>query len=105
MLRDVCARPLRQQINLVGEADRFLEIVRHEENADILAPDERDNVSNDAGANDRIERGEWLVHQNEPWLHRENLGEGDALALSAAQVTRETLAETGKTETVEPCLR
>src|SRR5215472_14608472 len=69
VLRDARARPLRQEVDLVGKADRLFEIVRDQENADPLALDQRDHVLHHAGAHDRVERGERLVHQDQPRLH------------------------------------
>ena len=37
--RDACARPLRQQVNFVGEAERLFEIMGDEKNADPPALD------------------------------------------------------------------
>ena len=105
MLRDACARSLRQQIDFVGEADRLFEIVGDQQNADPLALDQRDDVLHDAGAHDRIERGERLVHQDELRLHRQHLRERDALALAAAEVTGKAVAEARKIQPVEPGLR
>src|SRR5438067_9308 len=76
--------------------------MRDQKHADALALDQRYNILHHAGAHDRVERGERLVHQDEPRLFREHLREGDALALPAAQVTREAIGETGKPEPVEP---
>src|SRR5262249_56148515 len=88
MLRYMGPRPLREQIDDVGEAQRLLEIVRHEQHADALALDEIDEVLHDALPHDGIERGERLVHQQQAWPAREHLRERDALALAAAEMPR-----------------
>ena len=102
---DARARSLRQQVDVVGEADRLFEIVGDQENADPLALDQRDHVPDDASAHYRIEGGERLVHQDEARLHRQHLRERDALALTAAQVAWKPVAEPGETKPLEPGLR
>ena len=105
MLGDARARPLRQQIDFVGEAERLLEIVRHQQNADALALDQRDHVFHHAGAHDRVEGGERLVHQQEPRLHRQHLRQRHTLALAAAQATGKAVAEAREIEPLEPGVR
>src|SRR5215208_6289139 len=105
MLRDARPRALRQQVDFVREAERLFEIVRHQEHADPLALDQRVDVLDDAGAHDGVERGERLVHQDEPRLHRQHLGERDALALAAAQAARVAIAEPGEPEPLQPPVR
>ena len=98
-------RPLRQQVDFVGEGDRLLEIMGDQKDADPLALDQRDDVFHHAGADDRIEGGERLVHQDELGLHRQHLGERDALALAAAQVPGKPVAEAGEIQPLEPGVR
>ena len=105
LLRDAGARPLREQIDAVGEADRLFEIVGDEQDADALPFDQRGDVLDDAGANDSVERSKWLVHQQEFRLHRQHLGNGDALALSAAEMAGKPLAETAEAKAPEPGFR
>ena len=90
LLGDARARPLREQIDAVGQADRLFEIVGDEQHADALPLDQRGDVLDDAGAHDRVERGERLVHQQELRLHRQHLRERDALALAAAEMARDS---------------
>src|SRR5258705_1903860 len=105
LLDNARARPLRQQINFVGKAERLLEIVGDQENADPLALDQRDDVLHHACAHDRIEGGECLVHQDQPWLLRQHLCKRNALALAAAEVTGKAIAEARKAEALKPGLR
>jgi len=44
-------------IDFVREGKRLLEIVGHQQNADVLALDQRHHVFHHAGAHDRVERG------------------------------------------------
>ena len=101
-LGDARARTLRQQIDDVRETERLFQIVGHQQHADALPLDQPDHVLDDAGAHDGVERGERLVHQDQLRLQRQHLRERDALALPAAQVAREPVAEAGKPEPVEP---
>ncbi len=103
-LDDAGARALRQQINRVRQADRLFEIVGHQKHAQVLAFDQVDQVLDDPGTHDGVERGERLVHQEQPRLARQNLGKSDTLALAAAQVPGEPVAETGKAKALEPPL-
>ena len=74
-------------------------------NADPLALDQRDDVLHHACAHDRIEGGEWLVHQDQPWLHGQHLCKRDTLALAAAEVTGKAIAEARKAQPLKPGLR
>ncbi len=76
-----------------------------QQNADPLALDQRDDVLHHACAHDRIEGGEWLVHQDEPWLHGQHLCKRNALALAAAEVTGKAIAEARKAQALKPGLR
>src|SRR5258708_187902 len=105
LLDNVRARPLRQQIDLVGKAKRLFEIVGDQENADPLALDQRHDVLHHACAHNRIEGSEWFVHQDQPWLHRQHLCKRNALALAAAEVTGKAIAEARKAHALEPGLR
>ena len=105
LLRDAGTRSLREQIDAVGEADRLFEIVGDEQDADALPFDQRGDVLDDASAHDSVERSKWLVHQQEFRLHRQHLGNGDALALSAAEMAGKTLAETAEAKAPEPGIR
>ena len=73
-----------------------------QQHADPLALDECRDFLNDARAHDGVERGERLVHQEQLRRHRQHLRERDALALAAAQMTREAMPEAGKTQPLEP---
>ena len=105
MLGDACPRSLRQQVDVVGEAERLFEVMRDEQHADAVLLDQRHDVPDDAGANDRVERGERFVHQDQLRLHGEHLGECDALALAAAQMAGKAIAEARETEPPQPGVR
>ena len=62
-------------------------------------------VFHHAGAHDRVERGEWLVHQQEPRFHRQHLRQRHALALAAAQAAGKAVAEAREIEPLEPGVR
>jgi hypothetical protein len=96
------ARPLRQQIDRIRQADRLFQIVGDQQHGDPVAFDQLRDVADNPGADDRVERGEGLVHQQQLRGQRQHLGQRDALALAAAQMTREAAAEPGETEPVEP---
>src|SRR5207247_7639638 len=100
--RDTRARPLGEQVDVVRQADRLLEVVGDEEHADALAVDQGRDVLNDARAHDGVERGEGLVHEEELGLSREHLSEGHALALASAEMPGEAMAEAAEAETVQP---
>src|SRR6476620_2024723 len=104
-MRDARTRPLGEQIDAVGQADRLFEVVGDEQDADALPFDQRGDVLDDAGANDSVKRSKWLIHQKEFRLHRQHLGNGHALALSAAEMAGETLAETAEAKAPEPGIR
>src|SRR4051794_17685629 len=102
MLDDAGARAARQQVDLVGEAERLFQIVGDKQNADPLALDQSDYVLDDAGAHDGVERGEGLVHQDEARLHGQDLGESDALARPAAEAARVAVTKAGEPEPLQP---
>src|SRR5581483_4414997 len=69
-------------------------IVGDEKNANALALDELHHVLHDAGAHDRIERGEGLVHEQELRFQCQDLRDRDAFSLPAADMTRIAVLET-----------
>src|SRR5437588_2547945 len=105
VLRNARAWSLRQEINLIGQAEGFLQVMRDQENTDPFVLDQRDHVLDHAGAHNRIQRGERLVHEDQFRLHRQHLRQRRTLALSAAQVPGKTIAETGKVQPLKPSLR
>ncbi len=69
----------REQDHAIGEADGFAHVMRDED--DRLAPLLPDplDVAVKLLARQRVERGEWFVHQQDARIRRERPGQGDAL--------------------------
>ena len=88
----------------VGEGDRLLQVMGDEQDGDALAPYQTQQVLGDAGADDGVERGEGLVHQQQARAQRQHLRNGNALALPARELPREAPAEAGEAKPGEPFL-
>ena len=101
---DARPRPARQQVDHVGDRLRLLEVVGDEQHGDALALDPGEQVLGDVVADDGVERGEGLVHQQEPRLQRQHLRQRHPLALAAGELARIAVLEAGEPEAVEPAV-
>ena len=70
----------------VGEAEGLVDVVRHEDHRLGEARLQVAELVLQAGADERIERAEGLVHQQDRRIGGQGAGEADALALAAAQL-------------------
>ena len=79
--------------DLIGEVARRRQIVRHIQKADALFVAQPRHQIQDAQADRHIQHGNRLVGQDDLWLGRQCAGDGDALALAAAELVRIFLDE------------
>ena len=98
------ARPAAEHVHHVGGADRLLEVVRHQQHGEPLALDPLQELLGDAGPDDRIERGERLVHEQQPGPQRQHLRDGHPLALPAGELARIAVAAAGQPQHLQPVL-
>ena len=65
--------PAAQHIDDIGEADRLLQVVRYEEDGQVLTLDPVEKLFGDACADDRVQRRERFVHEEELRRERQDL--------------------------------
>ena len=97
--------PRRHDHHAVGERDRLLQIVGHEQHRlAVGVPQFQQEIAHDlAGLG--IERPERLVHQQYLGIADQDLREADALALAARQHVRIAVAERAEPDRRQPALR
>ncbi len=71
----------------VGEPANYRQVVRNEEIGETLLPLELTQQVDHIGLYGDVECGEYSVTQHQAWLSRQRTGDGDALALSAAELS------------------
>ena len=105
LLRDAGPRPVRQQIDVVGQAERLFEVVGDQQHADAAParPARRRPATTRARTIASSEaNGSSIRISLRP--QRQHLRQRDALALPAAQMARIAVAEAGEAEPVEPAV-
>src|SRR3954454_9738279 len=102
---DARAGSRRHDHYAVSERDRFLEVVGDEQHClAIGAPQVEQQVADDLPRL-RVERPEWLVHQQDPRIPDQYLREADALSLSPREHVRVAGAECSQADGGQPGLR
>ncbi len=92
---------LRHHADPIGDAERFLLVVGHEQRRDAeLGLDPADLVAQ-READLGVERRQRLVEQEHLGLHGERPGEGDALLLAARQLVWIAVGECGELDELE----
>ena len=85
----------------VAHSDRLVDVVGHEEHRLGELALEAQQLLLEPLANERIDRPERLVHEQDRRVRRERPGDADSLALAARQLRREPRAVRGRVETDE----
>ena len=86
----------------VGEDQRFLDVVGHEDDRVSGAAPQVQQQPVQAQARDVVERAEGFVHQEDVGPGREHGGEGDALAHASGELARPGVGEFVETDLLEP---
>ena len=74
---------LRKQIDGIRDSQRLFEVMGHQEHAQMLLLNPSQKFLRETRSYDRVQRSEGLIHEQQFWLQDQNLGDGDALSLSA----------------------
>src|SRR5271165_2674063 len=77
--------PISQQRHLVGHLPRKSHLMRYQNEVASLLPQLLDHIKH-LGSHFRIERGRWLVEQQQFWLDRNRPRDGDALTLAPGKL-------------------
>jgi len=90
--------------DLVGELERLLLVVRHEEAGDAQLPVKLVEPVPQLLADACVEGAEWFVEQEHLRARRERTGQGDALALAAGELVRVSVRERRQPDELEEFL-
>jgi hypothetical protein len=99
------SRPRRHHDHPMGEQQRFIDVMGHEQHRTGLELERREQPLLHAGSGDGVERGERLVEQQDVLLGHQGPQEGHSLAQAAGELCRCALLELGEPEALEegPC--
>ena len=84
-----------------GEQQSFAKVMGDEDDGLAEPTNEFAELALEFGAGDRIERAEWLVHQQNGWIGSEGAGYANTLALAAGKFVRAAGGEFVRIETDE----
>src|SRR5262245_22847142 len=74
----------------------------HQEHAHMLLLNPSQKFLRKPRPDDRVERGEGLVHEQQFWLQDKNLSNRDALSLAPRQLVGKTITEAFKPKSLQP---
>ena len=101
---DLLDLALVHQHDAIGDFERLLLVVRHENGRDVQLVVETAEPPAQFLAHLRVERAERLVEQEHLRFHRESAGQRDALTLSAGELRRETVGQPSELHEIEQTL-